>query len=80
MVEFYGILNLIDIVCNMNKLVILLNIIFCKFLLCLIIFEIFIIFINKWLKNYENLVLCYFFYYFMFNVGIFVVEFYIVIE
>lgn len=57
MVEFYGILNLIDIVCNMNKLVILLNIIFCKFLLCLIIFEIFIIFINKWLINYENLIL-----------------------
>lgn len=44
------------------------------------IFEIFIIFINKWLKNYENLVLCYFFYYFMFNVGIFVVDFYIVVD
>lgn len=45
-----------------------------------IIFEIFTIFINKWLINYENPILWHLSYHITFNAGTFVVELYTAIE
>lgn len=78
--EFHGTLNLIDTACNMNKPVIFPNIIVSLHCVMSNIFEIFTIFIIKWLKNYENPVLYHLSYHFTFNAGTFVVDLYTVVD